>query len=118
MSESPQTLTVQDEYAHLTGRDAVHTPSRFRNRVSKYRVFRSHACTACGTCAELCPYGVHVRSGDRMLRPREWLCIGTTCRDNDFYCVNQCPEKALSMTINPLFETLGDVRWPADMIAA
>ncbi|MBI5116974.1 alpha-hydroxy-acid oxidizing protein [Candidatus Poribacteria bacterium] len=94
------------------------TPSRFRNRVSKYRVFRSSACTACNKCAELCPYGVHVRSGDRMLRPREAFCIGLACRSNDFYCISQCPEKALSMALNPLFETMGDARWSADMILA
>ncbi len=119
MSESPQTLTIQhDDYSHLTGRKAVHTPSRFRNQVSKYRVFRSRACTVCGKCAELCPYGVHVLSGDRMLRPREAFCIGPACRQNKFYCIDQCPEKALSMGINPLFETMGDARWPADMLLA
>ncbi len=118
MSKSPRTLTVRDEYSHLTGREAVHTPSRFRNRVSKYRVFRSQACDAGGKCAKLCPYGVHVRSGDRMLRPREWLCIGTACEKNDFYCISQCPKGALSLGLNPLFETLGDARWPADMLLA
>ncbi len=119
MSESPLTTTeVENEYSRLLGREAVLTPSRFRNRVSKYRVFRSGACTACGKCAELCPYGVHVQSGDRMLKPREWLCIGHACGANDFYCIDQCPEGALSLGINPLFETIGDARWPADMLLA
>jgi glutamate synthase domain-containing protein 2 len=93
-------------------------PSRFRNQVSKYRVFRSQACTACGKCADLCPYGVHVMAGDRMLKPREWHCIGEACRANDFFCINQCPENALSLGIHPLFKTLGDARWPADMLLA
>ena len=114
----PTTIKADSEYAHLMGREAVLTPSRFRNAVSKYRVYRSSACTACGKCAELCPYGVHVQSGDRMLKPREWLCIGRECSKNDFYCVGQCPEKALSLGENALFETMGDVRWPADMLAA
>ncbi len=118
MSKSPRTLTVKDAYEHLTGREPVRTRSRFRNEVSKYKVVRSQACTACGKCAELCPFGVHVLSGSRMLRPREWLCIGTACKNNDFYCIDQCPENALSMGVNPLFETLGDARWPADMLLA
>ena len=119
MSRSPRTaIKAESEYAHLFGREAVLTPSRFRNRVSKYRVYRSSACTACGKCAELCPHGVHVQSGDRMLRPREWLCIGGTCGKNKFYCVDNCPESALSVGANPLFETMGDARWPADMLLA
>jgi glutamate synthase domain-containing protein 2 len=118
MSESPQTLTTQNEYSHLTGREAKHIPSRFRNQVSKYKVFRSGACTACGKCAELCPYGVHVMAGNRMLKPREWHCIGDACRTNDFFCIDKCPEDALSLGINPLFETMGDARWPADMLLA
>ena len=118
MSKSPQTTIVEDKYCHLYGREAVIVPSRFRNQVSKYRVFRSGSCIACGKCAELCPYGVHVMSGDRMLKPREWLCIGDSCREKDFYCIDQCPEKALALGINPLFETMGDARWPADMLLA
>jgi NAD-dependent dihydropyrimidine dehydrogenase PreA subunit len=93
-------------------------PSRFRNRLSKYKVFRSQACTACGKCADLCPYGVHVQSGSRMLKPREWLCIGDECKKNDFYCIDKCPEGALSLGLNPLMETIGDARWPADMLMA
>lgn len=118
MSDSPRTLAVQDKYAHLIGRGPIVMPPRFRNRVAKYKVFRSSACIACGKCAELCPYGVHVRSGNRMLRPRDWLCIGPECRANDFYCIDKCPEGALSLGLNPLFEVMGDARWPADMILA
>ena len=117
-SESPRTITAPNEYSHLTGREAVATPSRFLNRVSKYKVFRSGACVACGKCAELCQYGVHILSGDRMLKPREWLCIGDACKNNDFHCIDKCPEKALSLGIHPLFETLGDARWPAEMLLA
>ncbi len=121
MSKSPQRLIAPDECdecARLEGREPVLTPSRFRNQVSKYRVFRSGACTACGKCAELCPYGVHVQSGARMLRPKERLCIGPMCERNDYYCVSQCPEGALSLGVNPLFQALGDARWTADMLLA
>ncbi|RJP65269.1 MAG: FMN-binding glutamate synthase family protein [Candidatus Abyssobacteria bacterium SURF_17] len=116
MSNSPQTLLTRDSIVNLCDRECASVPSRFRNRISKYKVFRSSACTACGKCAELCSYGVHVRSGERMLRPREWLCIGTACQSNDFYCIDKCPEGALSLGLNPLFETMGDARWPADML--
>jgi glutamate synthase domain-containing protein 2 len=53
-----------------------------------------------------------------MLRPREWLCIGTRCREKEFYCIDKCPVDALSLGANPLFETIGDSRWPADMLLA
>lgn len=118
MSSSPQTLIAQNKYPHLAGRTARPAPSRFRNRISKYRVVRSSACIACGKCAELCPYGVHVRGGNRMLRPRDWLCTGFDCRSTDFYCIDHCPQNALSLGLNPLFEAMGDARWPADMILA
>jgi ferredoxin len=118
MSNSPQTLVARDKYAHLAGREPVAAPPRFRNRIAKYKVFRSAACIACGKCAELCPKGVHVRSGDRMLRPRDWLCEGFPCRTNEFYCIDKCPQGALSLGLNPLFEVMGDARWPADMLLA
>ena len=37
--------------------------------------------------------------------------------ENDFYCVNKCPEKAISLRLNPSFEVLGDRRWPAELLA-
>jgi ferredoxin len=118
MSNSPQALITQHEYKCLKSRKAIVAPSRFRNRVSKYKVFRSAACVACGKCAKLCPHGVHVLSGNKMLRPRDWLCIGTRCQSNKYYCIDKCPQGALSLGINPLFEVIGDARWPADMILA
>jgi glutamate synthase domain-containing protein 2/ferredoxin len=113
-----ENIVTENKYSHLFGREATPSSSRFRNQVSRFRVNRSSACTACGKCAELCPYGVHVQSGKRMLRPREWLCIGTECRKNDFYCVGNCPVDALSVGPNPMFETVGDVRWPSEMLLA
>ncbi len=42
----------------------VPTPSRFRTPLSKYRVWRNEsACIKCGKCVEVCPYGVHTKSG-------------------------------------------------------
>ena len=50
------------------------------------------------------------------LRPVEHKCIGFQCRSNDFFCVDRCPEKALTLRLNPILETLGDYRWPAEML--
>jgi len=98
--------------------EGLTTPSRFRNQIGKYRITRSSRCVSCGQCAELCPYGVHSRHEgySRPLRPREDRCIGPDCRENEFYCVDQCPEQALSLGINPILETLGDYRWTAEML--
>ena len=95
-------------------------PSRFRHHIPKYQVIRNESCISCGTCARLCPYGVHERSEgyNKMKHPVDYRCIGFECMKNDFYCINQCPENALSLTLNPMYETLGDFRWTSDMLTA
>ncbi|MFH2008542.1 MAG: glutamate synthase-related protein [bacterium] len=93
--------------------------SRFRNAFGRYRVVRTSACTACGTCAEVCRYGVHVKGGGRLLRPRSHLCVGgEVCEAAGRYCVPSCPEQALRVGPDPVWETIGDSRWPADLLAA
>jgi glutamate synthase domain-containing protein 2/NAD-dependent dihydropyrimidine dehydrogenase PreA subunit len=95
-------------------------PSRFRNTIGKYTLKRSSACIACGLCAELCPYGVHPRyeNFSKTLRPVEHNCIGFECKKNDYFCIDRCPQKALSLALNPALETLGDYRWTAEMLIA
>jgi len=94
-------------------------PSRFRNQFGKYRVTRSSACIACGKCAEVCQYGVHVRAGSRMLAPRSHLCRGAAhCRDLGTYCGDECPQAAISVGGDPSWQTFGDPRWPAELITA
>ncbi|MBN2402234.1 MAG: alpha-hydroxy-acid oxidizing protein [Spirochaetes bacterium] len=93
-------------------------PSRFRNALGKYLITINKACTNCGKCIEVCPYAVF-KSG--MKRPKalsDHLCIGYDCSKNDYYCVNKCPEKAISLRLNPSFEVLGDRRWPAELLAS
>jgi glutamate synthase domain-containing protein 2/formate hydrogenlyase subunit 6/NADH:ubiquinone oxidoreductase subunit I len=101
-------------------REGKHTPSRFRNAIGKFRVVRSDKCIACGLCAELCPWGVHVKykGYKRMARPKDYLCRGYHCMQDckEKYCIDKCPVNALSLRINPVYETIGDARWPADMI--
>ena len=95
-------------------------PSRFRNTIGKYTIKRSSRCTSCGLCAELCPYGVHPRYDAYALplRPVEHRCIGFECRGKDYCCIDRCPEKALTLALNPVLETLGDYRWPSEMLIA
>jgi len=100
--------------------DVVRTPSRFRNPIGKYIIRRNSRCTSCGLCAELCPYGVHPKYDgyNGQLRPIEYRCIGTKCHENDFCCVDRCPEKALSFRLNPILKVMGDHRWTAEMLIA
>ena len=94
------------------------TPSRFRHQVPKYMITRSDACINCGTCADTCPYGVHerVEGHNKVKPPVNYRCIGFECLEKDFCCINKCPRQALSLSLNPMYEALGDFRWPADMI--
>ena len=93
-------------------------PTRFRNPIGKYRVVRSTSCIECNKCAKLCPYGVHVFEPGfkKMLRPLSNYCIGPDCKKNEFNCVKNCPENALEIVLNPLYETIGDYRWTADLL--
>jgi ferredoxin len=99
--------------------EPVPTPSRFRTPLSKYRVWRSDSkCIKCGKCVELCPYGVFTKAGTYLRRPKSHLCLGFACRDKEFYCVNKCPGQALRVSIHPVYATLGDARWTADLLLA
>jgi glutamate synthase domain-containing protein 2/ferredoxin len=93
-------------------------PSRFKHQVPKYKVIRSDDCINCGTCAKTCPYGVHERAEghNKVKPPIDYKCIGFECREKDFCCLSKCPRKALSLSLNPMYDTLGDPRWTADII--
>ena len=97
--------------------EVIRTPSRFRNAIGKYVIKRNARCTSCGLCAQLCPYGVHIRYDkySKPLRPRDHKCIGFKCKENDFFCVERCPAQALTLRLNPILATMGDYRWPAEM---
>jgi glutamate synthase domain-containing protein 2/ferredoxin len=95
-------------------------PSRYRNEIAKYIIFRNDNCVTCGKCAEVCPNGVHVlKHGYKYFAmPNSHRCVGTSCEQTDHYCVTLCPENALRMVENPMMKVLGDPRWTADMILA
>ena len=94
-------------------------PTRFPNEISEIEVKRDVSkCINCGTCAKVCPFGVHERKTgyNRVSKPLSYLCIGTSCEDNPFYCVNRCPRNALSLDISSEYSTIGDYRWTRDLI--
>lgn len=111
-------MSVRTENKTEFSRAVRRTPSRFRNPFGKYKVIRTEACVNCGKCAELCPHGVHARMADsgKMNRPADYKCRGEECRKCDYFCIDKCPSGALSMKVNPLYETLGDYRWTNEMI--
>ncbi|MEA2075858.1 MAG: glutamate synthase-related protein [Euryarchaeota archaeon] len=94
-------------------------PSKFPNEISEVEVKRDVSkCINCGTCAKACPFGVHERKTgyNRISKPLSYLCIGTSCENNSFYCVNHCPRNALSLDISQDYRTIGDYRWTRDLI--
>jgi len=101
--------------------EIIETPSRFRNTIGKHIVKRNSNCVSCGLCVEICPYGVHLKPKNytHPLRPVEHKCIGhEKCSKNDFFCVDKCPQNALTVRPNPMLETMGDYRWPPEMLLA
>lgn len=88
-------MTIDKSQVHLPA--SVTAPSRFRNPIGRYRIRRNSRCISCGLCAELCPHGVHLRHDNysKPLRPRDDRCIGFACRENDFFCVDRCPQQDL-----------------------
>ncbi len=93
--------------------EIVPTPSRFKNPIGKYRLFRTDQCTGCGKCVEICPYGVHAVLRGKVVTKNHYRCVGHDCPEP---CYKHCPENALSCRQNPSFEALGDHRWPADLL--
>jgi ferredoxin len=95
-------------------------PPRYRNEIGKFSIQRSSECIACGRCVEVCPHHVHVRpAGYRtVIRPLDYRCIGFDCAKTDHFCVKTCPKGALSLDLNPCFNTLGDCRWTADLLVS
>ncbi len=91
-------------------------PERFRNPIGRYIVLRDvNICTRCGECMRNCPADVFTVSGRLALQPREWFCPGP-CRKGKAACMQDCPVDAIMVRPNPLLDTLGDYRWPIDLL--
>jgi glutamate synthase domain-containing protein 2/ferredoxin len=111
-----RTRVPQEEVARVINP----APSRYRNEIARYIIHRDLNCKLCGKCAQLCPHNVHVRkSGYKYFaEPNNHLCTGPACEKNGHFCVSHCPEGALRLRDNPMYKTLGDYRWTADLILA
>lgn len=96
---------------------------RYQNVIKKYEVILNRGkCTGCGKCMVTCPDYIGSAPIDyeafqkpegllRIVHPTK-LCQGLTCQR----CIHVCPTNALSITQNPQYHMLGDVRWTSDMI--
>lgn len=110
--------TVKEKFIVPPEREVKTAPSRYRNSPGKFKLRRNSKCISCGRCVELCPYGVHqMREGYKYISsPGEFYCIGFDCENTDHFCVEHCPQDALELVTNPIYESIGDYRWTADLI--
>ncbi len=117
--QSAEDFASRPEHAQVS-RDIRYAPPRYRNEIGKYNIHRPSSCRNCGKCVETCHYGVHVRpDGYRsMVRPFDYRCVGPDCANTESYCIDACPQQALTLSENPAFNTLGDYRWTADLLAS
>ena len=107
------------DYAEVS-REVRPAPPRYRNEIGKFSIRRASTCAACGQCAEVCKHGVHVRPRGYgpMVRPFDYRCIGLDCSQTGRSCIDACPQQALSLHENPIFETMGDYRWTPDLLVS
>jgi glutamate synthase domain-containing protein 2/ferredoxin len=110
---------TQPDYTEVSRQVRPALP-RYRSEIGKYTVRRSADCVNCGRCAQACGHGVHLRpTSDRQaLRPLDDRCIGPDCRAGERCCLTVCPQGALSVDTNPVFETMGDYRWTPDLLVS
>ncbi len=119
VAQTAQDSRTGPEYAQVSRQVRAALP-RYRNEIGKFRVHRASTCRQCGRCVEICGYGVHTRPVEyrSLIRPMDYRCIGPDCAKTNSYCVDACPTGSLSIMTNPVFETLGDSRWTADLITS
>jgi glutamate synthase domain-containing protein 2 len=89
-------------------------PNRFAVKHSGWRVVVDRSlCTNCSLCAVSCQYDVHRRIEGKLSldEPIHSRCIGISCKENDWCCVNICPWDALEIVHDHEDNVLGDPRW-------
>ena len=89
-------------HIHVQATAAISPP------VPKFIIERADNCMNCGKCEKACVYGVHKRREDdprRMADP-----ISQSCK-NCFRCIQECQQRALSMSVNPKWKNLGRGVW-------
>lgn len=76
--------------------------------IPKFTITRADNCVNCGKCEKACIYGVHKRSEQdprKMADPVNHLC------KNCFRCIQDCPQRALSMSPGSDYLSLGRGVW-------
>ena len=76
--------------------------------IPKFVITRADNCVNCGKCEKACIYGVHKRSEQdprKMADPINELC------KNCFRCIQDCPQRSLSMSPGPEYRALGRGVW-------
>ncbi|MBN2320877.1 MAG: alpha-hydroxy-acid oxidizing protein, partial [Acidobacteria bacterium] len=94
-------------------------PDRFAIKHGEWRVVVDRTrCTNCSLCAVTCQYNVHRRIEGklRLDEPIHSRCIGPSCKENDWCCVNICPWDALEIEKDPIGTVLGDARWTPELL--
>jgi len=74
----------------------------------KFAIIRADNCINCGKCEKACIYGVHKRSETdprKMADPINSLC------KNCFRCIQDCPQRALTMMVGPEYKALARGLW-------
>jgi glutamate synthase domain-containing protein 2/ferredoxin len=89
-------------------------PDRFAIKHGGWRVVVDrNRCTNCSLCVVSCKYDVHRRIEGKLSldEPIHSRCIGISCQENEWCCVNVCPWDALEIVKDPVDKVLGDPRW-------
>ncbi len=76
--------------------------------IPKFVITRADNCVNCGKCEKACIYGVHKRSENdlrKMADPVNELC------KNCFRCIQDCPQRALTMSPGQEYRSLGRGIW-------
>ncbi len=116
--EYPSSISIENlENITNTQLSSVKTkkvPDRFAIKHGEWRVSVDRTrCTNCTLCVVSCKYDVHRRIDGKLNldEPIHSRCIGISCQENDWCCVNVCPWDALEIARDPVDEVLGDPRW-------
>ena len=82
--------------------------------VPKYVILRADNCINCGKCERSCIYGVHKRSEAdprKMADPINQLC------KNCFRCIDDCPQRSLTMSPGAEYRSLARGIWTSQRLA-
>jgi FAD/FMN-containing dehydrogenase/ferredoxin len=81
--------------------------------VGRFTIVRGDDCIGCGHCISACVYGVHSRDVvdiRRLAEPASHLC------KDCFRCVQECPRRTLTMSLNPAYDRQGSGIFTPDVV--